>query len=189
MPEKEKNPGFVVTDRRKFTLEGEPASPAQQHKEEPPTPPAPAQPQQSAAPEPPLPELKPPTDEQISNSQEAYREADRQLDSQLSDIGQAEQFRMNFEMFLWNLYVSGLVQLGAVPQEGKDPKERMVDPVAARHTIDTLSILEEKTKGNLTDKEKELMQRFLFELRMAFLDVMNALARQAKSPGAGSELK
>ncbi|MCX5672648.1 MAG: DUF1844 domain-containing protein [Planctomycetota bacterium] len=39
----------------------------------------------------------------------------------------------------------------------------------AKHTIDLLSMLEEKTKGNLTDEEKRVLDSMLYELRMAYI--------------------
>jgi len=39
----------------------------------------------------------------------------------------------------------------------------------AKHHIDLLSVLEEKTRGNLTDEEKRLLDRYLYELRMAYV--------------------
>ena len=42
---------------------------------------------------------------------------------------------------------------------------------AARHSIDLLSILEEKTKGNLTDEEQQVLKQVLVELRMRFVQL------------------
>jgi len=39
----------------------------------------------------------------------------------------------------------------------------------AKHNIDLLAVLEEKTRGNLTDEEKRLLDRYLYELRMAYV--------------------
>jgi len=39
----------------------------------------------------------------------------------------------------------------------------------AKHQIDLLAVLEEKTKGNLTDEEKSLLDTALYELRMAYV--------------------
>ncbi len=61
--------------------------------------------------------------------------------------------------------------------------------MGARQSIDMLAILAEKTKGNLTPTESQLLDSALFELRMGFLEVTQALARSAASrqpppPGA-----
>ena len=43
--------------------------------------------------------------------------------------------------------------------------------IAARHAIDLLSILEEKTKGNLTEDESQVIAQVLAELRMRFVQL------------------
>jgi hypothetical protein len=45
-----------------------------------------------------------------------------------------------------------------------------------------LSVLDEKTKGNLSDQEKRLLQNALFDLRMSFLEITNAIASSAQRP-------
>jgi hypothetical protein len=61
--------------------------------------------------------------------------------------------------------------------------------MGARQSIDMLAILAEKTRGNLTPTESQLMDNALFEIRMGFLEVTQALARSAANrqppaPGA-----
>jgi len=46
-------------------------------------------------------------------------------------------------------------------------------------------VLQEKTKGNLTDRENTLLQNVLFELRMAWIELTNALATRAANPPSG----
>jgi hypothetical protein len=63
-----------------------------------------------------------------------------------------------------------------------------VDLMAARHTIDMLGVMAEKTKGNTTPEEDKLLQTALFELRMSFLEITQMLAQNAqgqagKTPG------
>lgn len=55
----------------------------------------------------------------------------------------------------------------------EDPKtrRRYVDLDLAKHFIDTLSVLEEKTKGNVTDEEKKLLDQALYEVRMQYVQV------------------
>jgi len=43
-----------------------------------------------------------------------------------------------------------------------------------------LALLQEKTKGNLTQKEEATLQNVLFELRMMFLEITNAIAQSAQ---------
>jgi hypothetical protein len=80
--------------------------------------------------------------------------------------------------------MTAMMQLGAATHEGQQPQ---VDILGARQSIDMLGVLAEKTKGNLTPGENRLLDSALFELRMAFLEITQALARQAaaKAPAAG----
>ena len=50
---------------------------------------------------------------------------------------------------------------------------------------DSLTILQEKTKGNLTDKEQTLLQNVLFELRMLWIEITNAIASGAAGKPGG----
>ena len=74
---------------------------------------------------------------------------------------------VNFASFLVSLGSSALVHLGEMP----DPAENRTirDLKLARHTIDLLSLLQEKTKGNLDDDEAKLLDALLFELKTKFL--------------------
>jgi hypothetical protein len=55
----------------------------------------------------------------------------------------------------------------------EDPrtKQRYVDLDLAKHFIDTLALLEQKTRGNLTQEEKDLLDRAIYELRMSYVQV------------------
>jgi hypothetical protein len=76
--------------------------------------------------------------------------------------------------------MTALMQLGLMQQEGAPAR---ADLVGAKQTIDTLGVLAEKTKGNLTMQEDNLLQNCLYELRMAFIEITNAIAR-GPAPGA-----
>jgi hypothetical protein len=79
----------------------------------------------------------------------------------------------SFSVLTTTLASQALVALG----QTADPNEEEV-PVNldfAKHCIDTLGVLEEKTKGNLTSEESQLLSRFLHELRMLFVAVKSQL--------------
>jgi Domain of unknown function (DUF1844) len=88
---------------------------------------------------------------------------------------------MTFERFLASLYMSAMLQLGLMQEEGGQPH---IDLIGARQTIDTMSLLSEKTKGNLTPAEENFLQNSLYELRMAYVEVTNALARPPQAADA-----
>lgn len=80
---------------------------------------------------------------------------------------------IDFPSYLLTYYTQGLVLLGEVPNPYTNKKEEDVD--AARHTIDVLSMLEQKTKGNLTKEEQQLLENVIYELRMKFMAKTNQI--------------
>ncbi|HMV66072.1 MAG TPA: DUF1844 domain-containing protein [Myxococcota bacterium] len=76
---------------------------------------------------------------------------------------------VTFSSFVITLAHTALVHLGEV----SDPTGggRHVDLQLARHSIDAIAMLEDKTKGNLDDEERRLMEGVLHELRGKFVDV------------------
>lgn len=179
---------FVVSDRRRFGAEGEPRADAPVEQEEKPPVPAasatkPAEPsapeqaaQEASAAEDEMPEA-PSIEEQLAQHQE-YRASGKKLDEIFTTrLGaQGSYPEMTFEKVVESLYMSALIQMGAVRPEGEEPR---LDIIGARQTIDSLTILHDKTKGNLNDKERTMLQNVLFELRMAWIELTNAIAKQA----------
>ena len=68
-----------------------------------------------------------------------------------------------------SLYLQGMVALGLLPGPGSDKPEVHLDQ--AKHTVDTLEMLQEKTEGNRTPEESGEMDRMLHELRMAYVEL------------------
>ena len=117
----------------------------------------------------------PPTAEEQSAQADAYHKSSKALDSQVELNGHsAKEFEMTFERFLASLYMTAMLQLGLMRQQGEQPR---IDIIGARQTIDTLTLIAEKTKGNLTMAEQNFLQNSLYELRMAYVEVTNALTR------------
>jgi len=85
-----------------------------------------------------------------------------------------KEMEITFERFMASLYMTGMLQLGLMHEQGAPPQ---LDLIGARQTIDSLSLLSEKTKGNLSSKEQSFLQNALYELRMAYVEVTNAIAR------------
>ncbi len=203
MAEKKQDSGFKVTDRRLFTADGELRADIAEESEAPkatPTP-APLTVAQTAAPveqvaAPPEPEaVAAPSDQDMpippsSAEQEAqaaaYRQSSKELDTQVELSGHsAKDFEITFERFMASLYMTSMMHLGLMRQPGGQPQ---VDIIAARQTIDTLSLLAEKTKGNLTPVEQNFLQNSLYELRMAYVEVTHALAHPPQ-PGPATGTK
>src|ERR1700722_8519246 len=192
---KHEQSSFTVTDRRLFNSEGELREETREEQEtakkEPPQPAAApvqnASPVESVAPPAiaddsaaadaaPDPEIPPPPSSAEQEAQAAaYRQSSKDLDSQVELNGHsAKEFEMTFERFLASLYMTAMLQLGLMRQQNEQPR---IDIIGARQTIDTLTLIAEKTKGNLTMAEQNFLQNSLYELRMAYVEVTNALTR------------
>jgi hypothetical protein len=189
--------GFKVTDRRLFTAEGELRSEAAEEVEAPKAA-APTVIQDAPAAEAPAPvaagangildhEIPPPPSSAEQEAQAAaYRQSAKDVDTQVELSGHsAKDFEITFERFLASLYMTAMMQLGMMRQQGAQPQ---VDIIGARQTVDTLSLIAEKTKGNLTPAEENFLQNSLYELRMAYVEVTNALARPPQ-PGPATGTK
>jgi hypothetical protein len=189
MPDKEKKPEFVVTDRRKFTPEGErradevtesqPAAPKAKQTETPsPAVSAAAEPQQVPP---------PPSAAEQQAQKDAYRKSTGDVDARIrQQLGERspQDLQITFERFVASLYMSALMQLGLLREESGRPQ---VDIIGARQTIDTIELLSDKTKGNLTSAEENFLQNCLYELRMAYVEVTNAISRGPQPPEAAGK--
>lgn len=203
MPEKE--PQVTFTDRRKISSDGEirpgvaesEAEEARRQAEtaktaaataEPISPAKETAPASSSAPESHAGQSGPenqlpegPTAKESADSNAAYQETTQQLDELLrakapdsSHLGP-----IVFDHLVQSMYMTAMMSMGAGTQPGEKPR---IDLMGARQTIDLLGVLQEKTKGNLTANEQRLLESALFELRMMFLEITNAIARNAANP-------
>jgi hypothetical protein len=173
-----KQESFTVTDRRLFTSEGEirqEVSPEEVSTAAPTPPPAPQVRQDVAPPQHESDAPPAPTAAEQQEQADAYRKSSKDLDARVELSGHStKELEMTFERFMASLYMSAMLQLGLMHEQGGQPR---VDLIGARQTIDTLSLLSEKTKGNLTSTEENFLQNCLYELRMAYVEVTNTLAR------------
>ena len=193
MAEKRKETEFKVSDRRLFTADGELRSTVEEETSE--QPPAAATSSSSSSTAPAMkgvaaedapavdPTMPPaPTASEQKAQNEAYQQSSRDLDRRVELSGHsAKDLEVTFERFMASLYMTAMMQLGLMHEKGGQPA---VDLVGARQTIDTLGLLAEKTKGNLTPKEQGFLQNCLYELRMAYVEVTNALAHPPQAPGS-----
>ncbi|NIR46146.1 MAG: DUF1844 domain-containing protein [Gemmatimonadetes bacterium] len=88
--------------------------------------------------------------------------------------------------------IEGILETGQAPDESgamkdldDDEKTRRVDEGLAggRHLIDTLVVLEEKTRGNLNEEEQELLGTAISELRIRHVTLSNRVARDRSAGG------
>jgi hypothetical protein len=185
-----KQESFTVTDRRLFTSDGElrqevseeevstskPAAPAAAEAGPAATEPSPLDTSSLDSSAPPNPSAA-----EQKEQADAYRKSASELDARVELSGHsAKEMEMTFERFMASLYMTAMLLLGLM-QEVRGPPR--IDLLGARQSVVTLGLMAEKTKGNLTPAEENFLQNCLYELRMAYVEVTNALARPPQATG------
>lgn len=87
-----------------------------------------------------------------------------------------DQPQVSFVAFVFSLASNAAVHFGDIPDPMTNER-RPVDLDAAQQLIEILAMLEEKTRGNLTPEERQLLEQLLYELRMRFVE-----AKKSQSP-------
>ena len=130
--------------------------------------------------------LPEPTAAESAEQQAAYQETSQGLDELIrqSNPGAPAMGPVTIEHVIQSIYFSAVVAMGAAAEPGQKPR---IDILGARQSIDMLMVLQEKTTGNLSEKEQRLLQHMLFELRMMFLEITNAIANQAHNSPLGNK--
>ena len=148
MDEPEKNGEFKVTDKRRFTEEGQ-------------SKPGEAEPEKQSE------ERSATVAEDAAKDGEKVESSDIPKGAEESAT-EEDAPPLSFATFVLSLANTALFQLGLIRMP--DSEEAYKDLKAARQTIDILAIMQDKTKGNLTDEEKRLIDETLYQLRMAFVE-------------------
>lgn len=84
----------------------------------------------------------------------------------------------NFAFLVESILMQTQIQLGLLSFGEKDEKPNEPNLPLARHSIDMLSMLQEKTRGNLTMEEQRLIENGLTELRFRFVQISDELKRR-----------
>jgi len=87
------------------------------------------------------------------------------------DASDKKAFQLDFNALVLSLGSSAIVHLGEAPDPTTGQKSEKPDFGMAQQSIDILAMLQEKTRGNLTDDEKKFLEGMLFDLRMLFIQV------------------
>ena len=107
--------------------------------------------------------------EEKAESQEAGIQEEEKVEPEAAQekIEDAPLPEINFSTFIFSLNTSALLHLGEVPDPatGKQREEL----VLAKQTIDVIAMLEEKSRGNLTSDEENLIKHILYDLRLRYV--------------------
>lgn len=106
-------------------------------------------------------------DEIKKKNDESWKETVEKEKETLKQEGKFIPPEPDFKFFISTLALQVSIALGQIPSPATNKIEE--DPVQAKFIIDTLGMLQEKTKGNLTQEESELLENLLYELRMAYV--------------------
>jgi hypothetical protein len=101
---------------------------------------------------------------------------DRKPEPRAGDAGAADEREQmvpaDFTTLVVSLATGALLALGEIPDpDGKEPRP---SKAMARYNIDTLAMLQSKAKGNLTPDEEKILGRFLYDLRIKFVNKFGA---------------
>ena len=162
MAEEEKERGFKVADRRRFSAEGETKPEVEDRPAVEPKKSAdqPAQAQHSHE----HPAHGGPTEGAQAEASAAYQKAASSQPG-AQDLGPQD---LTFASFVVGLSTEALALMGEMPHPATG--ERMHDLVGAQQLIDIIAILQDKTRGNLSHDEDTLLDAILFDLRMKYVE-------------------
>ena len=94
-------------------------------------------------------------------------EKERKEEPRKEEAERAPLPEVNFNSLIFSLSSSVLLHLGEIadPQSG----EKKIDIALAKHTIDIIAMLKEKTQGNLTEEEEKFLESILTDLRLRYV--------------------
>ena len=78
----------------------------------------------------------------------------------------------DFDFLVYSLRLQAELNLGLLPMGAPGEENPEPDLDLARHNIDLLSVLQQKTRGNLTDTEQRALDNSVAELRFRFVQIM-----------------
>ncbi|MEZ4360236.1 MAG: DUF1844 domain-containing protein [Kofleriaceae bacterium] len=83
---------------------------------------------------------------------------------------------VDFSTHVLSLASSAMVALGELPAPG-ETRAAAADLEAAKYLIDVLAMLEDKTRGNLSEAEQKVLASLIYDLRMKFVDAQRRQGR------------
>lgn len=106
-------------------------------------------------------------DDLKKNIDESWKQAAEKEKDKLKEEGSAITPEPDFIFFITTLSLQAAIDLGQVPNPATNKKEENL--TQAKFIIDTLGMLKEKTKGNLTQEEGGFLENVLYELRVQYI--------------------
>lgn len=124
-------------------------------------------------------------EKEVNEQNEEVEEVEEQAEEeQVGEQPPVELPPVTFETYVFELYNMARMYMGVRDPESGNWVHNL--PIA-RHTIDILGMIQEKTKGNLTAPEGNLMENILYELRMSYLHSVKQAEEEAKKEPEAEE--
>ncbi|MEZ4409918.1 MAG: DUF1844 domain-containing protein [Polyangiales bacterium] len=109
----------------------------------------------------------------MSNEPDDRHDHDDHHEPRLPEVG-GSMPPIDFNTFVLSLASAALIDLG---EPGPDGKRHAPNLPMARHHIDLVALIQEKTRGNLTGEEERLLHQVVYDLRMRFIKLAEAQSR------------
>ena len=106
-------------------------------------------------------------EEPKKNTDETWKETVEKEKEALKKEGKFMPPEPDFNFFITTLSLKASIALGQVPNPVTNKNEQ--DLTQAKFLIDTIGMLKEKTRGNLSTDETNLLENLLYELRMVYI--------------------
>lgn len=120
---------------------------------------------------------------QVEREREELEKTPEETDAAATAPGQIPP--ATFATLVTSIGTQALMTLGQIADPATG--QAIYHPDLARHHIDSLVVLQEKTEGNLAEDEKEMLDQFISELRQIFVAMENANFQIPPAPGEGIE--
>ncbi len=106
-------------------------------------------------------------EEKKEPAEKVKEEEERKSEPKKEEAERAPLPEVNFNSLIFSFSSSALLHLGEIadPQTG----EKRKDIALAKHTIDTIAMLKEKTQGNLNGEEEKFLESILTDLRWRYV--------------------
>ena len=106
-------------------------------------------------------------DEIKKKTDDSWKESVDKEKEKIKKEGDSSPPQANFSFFVTSLALQATIAMGVMENPVTNKKEENLDQ--AKFLIDTLDVLKEKTKGNLSEEENKLLENVLYELKMQYM--------------------
>ncbi len=105
-----------------------------------------------------------------SSDAKVVLQGNRDKEASTQEAGQPASMEINFLNYITSLGFQAMIFLGEIPNPATNDTDKNIEQ--AKFLIDTLTMLKDKTKGNLTDQESDLLGSSVYELQLKYVNAV-----------------